>query len=83
MSAWLDRGLIDQHDGNVVFHGINPVAFQTFQTFGILPVLQCFFARWTYENFQKILGNHSLSIVRHPPGESASLKRKLVSPPVR
>jgi len=57
-SGTLDRGFIDQHDGNVVLHGINPVALRTLQAFRILAVVEGLLAGWAHQDFQQILGNH-------------------------
>ena len=48
----LDRGLIDQHDGNVVFHRIDAAALRAFQALGILAVLESLLARWANQDFQ-------------------------------
>ena len=55
----LDRGLINQHDGDVVLYRINPVTLGALETFRVLAVVQRLFARRTYQNFQQILGNHA------------------------
>ena len=57
-----DRRLIDQHDGYVVLHRIDPVTFRTLQAFGALPVFEHLLARWTDQNFQKIFGNHDFGL---------------------
>ena len=60
----LDRGLIDQHDGDVVLHRINPVTLCTFESFGILAVLERLLASRTNQHFQEVFGNHDWAIVR-------------------
>ena len=48
----LDLSLIDQHDGDVVLHRIDPAALLTLQTFRILAVLQRLYACRTNQVFQ-------------------------------
>jgi hypothetical protein len=64
----LDRRLIDQHDGNVVFDGIDPVTLGTLQTLRVLTVFERLFAGRTNQNFQKVFGNHNWGIVRQEFG---------------
>lgn len=47
----LDRGLIDQHDRDVVLYRVNPVALRTFQAFRILAVLERLLTGWTNQHF--------------------------------
>ncbi len=56
----LDRRLIDQHDGDVVFHRVDPVALRTLQSLRILAVFERLLARRTNQDFQKVFGNHDL-----------------------
>ena len=60
----LDRRLINQHDGDVVFYRIDPVALGTFQAFRVLAVFKRLLASRTNEHFQKVFGNHDVCIVR-------------------
>src|ERR1700686_1669949 len=48
----LDRGLIDQHDGDVVLDRIDPVTLLALQGLRALTVFECLFARRTNQNFQ-------------------------------
>lgn len=47
-----ERGLIHQHDGDVVFHRIHPVTLGALQTLGIWPILQRLLARRTDQHLQ-------------------------------
>lgn len=60
----LDRGLIDQHDGDIVLHRIDPVALRTFQAFRVLAVIERLLAGWTNQHFQEVFGNHDFGILR-------------------
>ena len=60
----LDRGLVDQHDGDVVFDRIDAVTLGTLQAFGVLAILERLLAGRTNQNFQQIFGDHDLCIVR-------------------
>ena len=60
----LDRGLIDQHDGDIVLHRVDPVALRTSQAFRVLAVLERLLAGWTNQRFQEVFGNHDSGIVR-------------------
>jgi hypothetical protein len=57
------RGLVDEHDGNVVFDWVNAVAICTFQGFRILAVFERFLAGRTNQNFQQFFAKHG-EIVR-------------------
>jgi hypothetical protein len=59
----LDGCLIDQHDGNVIFHCINPVALVALQALWILAVFQRLLACGANQNFKQVLGKH-FEIVR-------------------
>ena len=48
----LDRGLIDQHDGDVVLDRIDPVTLFALQTLRVLAVLEPLLAGRTNQNFQ-------------------------------
>jgi len=48
----LDRGLVDQHDRNIIFYRVHPVTFYALQAFRILPVLEGLLARWANQNFK-------------------------------
>jgi hypothetical protein len=60
----LNRGLIDQHDGNVVFHRIDAVALLALQALRVLPVFERLLTGWTNQNFQELFGKHNFDIVR-------------------
>jgi len=66
----LDRSLIDEHDGDVVLHRINPVALRAFEAFRVLAVLKWPLAGWTNQHFQEVLGNHVSGIVRQALGRN-------------
>jgi hypothetical protein len=57
-SGAFDRGLVHQHDGDVVFYRIHPVALRTLQALRAVAVLEGLLARGTDQNFQQLLGNH-------------------------
>jgi len=54
----LDRGLVDQHDWNVVFDGVHAMALRALQAFGILAIFERLFIGWANQHFQKIFGDH-------------------------
>ena len=64
----LDRGFIDQHDGNIVFHRIDAVALGALQTLRTLAVHERLLAGWANQNVEKIFGNHNGRVVRHQSG---------------
>jgi hypothetical protein len=53
-----DRRLIHQHDRDIIFNRVNPVALRTLQTFRILAVFERPLARRTHQNFEQFFGNH-------------------------
>jgi methylenetetrahydrofolate dehydrogenase (NADP+) / methenyltetrahydrofolate cyclohydrolase len=55
----LDCRLIDQHDGNIVLHPVDPVALGTLQVLGILAVLQRLFARGTDQDVEQFFRDHA------------------------
>jgi hypothetical protein len=55
----LDRGFVDEHDGNVVLHWIHAVAVGALQAFRILAVFQCLLAGGANEDFKEIFGKHT------------------------
>jgi hypothetical protein len=61
-----DRGFVDEHDRDVVFHRIDAVAVGALEAFGILAVLQRLLAGWANEDFEEIFGEHDGNIVRQP-----------------
>ncbi len=60
----LDRGLIDQHDRDIVLDRIDAVALGALQTLGILSVLERLLAGRADQDFEQFFGNHDLRIVR-------------------
>ena len=48
-----DRGLVDQHDGNVIFDRIHTVARLAFQSRAVLHRRDRRFAVWTRENLEQ------------------------------
>jgi hypothetical protein len=50
----VNRSLIDEHDGDVIFDGINAVAFHAFQALFIRGELHVCFAYGAGENFEKL-----------------------------
>src|ERR1700676_1110313 len=60
-----DGRLIDQHDGNVVLHGVDALALLALQALRVWAVLECLLAGGTDQNFQEFFGKHNQGIVRH------------------
>jgi len=58
----LDRSLIDQHDGDIVLHGVDPVALRALEAFRALSVLEWPLAGWTNQHFQEFFGNHDSAL---------------------
>jgi hypothetical protein len=58
-ASGFDRRLIDQHDGDFVFHWVNAVAGATLQTLGVLTVVHRLLARGTDERFEKVFVEHA------------------------
>ena len=63
LAGWLeglrfDGRLVDQHDRNVIFDGIDAVALCAFQALGIGAVLEGLDAGRTDQDFEEIFGNH-------------------------
>jgi hypothetical protein len=57
-SRGFDGGLVNEHDGNVVFDRVYAVALRTLQAFGVLAVLERLLTGGTDQNVQQIFGNH-------------------------
>lgn len=55
----LDRGLIDQHDGDVVLYRIDAVALLALQAFRVGTILEFLLAGGTDQNFQEFFGKHN------------------------
>ena len=53
-----DRGLIDQHDRDIFFYGVDAVAPMALQAFGILPVLERLLVFRAHQDFQKFFIDH-------------------------
>lgn len=53
-----ERCLIHQHDGNVVFHRIDPMALSALQALGILPIFERLFAGGADKNLKQIFSDH-------------------------
>jgi hypothetical protein len=63
-----DGCLVDQHDGNIVLHRVDPVALTALQAFRALPILEGLLAGGTNQNIEQIFGNHDKGIVRQGSG---------------
>lgn len=50
----LDRGLVDEHDGDVVFYPIHAMAVGALQSFRILTIFERMFALRTNEHIEKV-----------------------------
>jgi hypothetical protein len=61
-SLRLDGCLVDQHDGDVVLHGIDAVALGALQTLRILPIFESLLAGGTDQNLQQIFGEHDWTL---------------------
>src|SRR5262249_35703944 len=59
----LYRCFVYQKDGDVVTHGVDPLAAGALQTLRILPHFEGMFACGADQNFEQVLGNHG-SILR-------------------
>src|ERR1022692_1744207 len=57
-SGVLDRCLVHQHNGNVVFHRIHSATLRALQALRAFPVCKGLLARRANQNFQQLLGNH-------------------------
>ena len=77
----LDRGLIHQHDGDIVLYRVDAMALRALQALGILPVLQRLLARRANQNFQQVLSNHDEHCTpkRRPIGNAAMEKSQTAS----
>ena len=53
-----DGGLVDQHDRDVIFDGIDAVTLCAFQTLRVGPVFEGLDAGGTDQDFEEIFGNH-------------------------
>lgn len=84
----LDRGLVDKHDGDVVFYPIHTMAVRTLQGFRILTIFEGLLALRTNQHVEKVFRKHDSSIVRrngrtHPrvrrvhPGKPSSRRRRI------
>src|SRR5580658_9123060 len=62
-----DRGLVDQHDRNVVLHRVDAMALGTLQALRVLAILERLLAGGTNQNFQQIFSNHDANIVLNLP----------------
>jgi hypothetical protein len=62
-----DLGFVYQHDGDVVFYGVDSMTLGAFQALGILAVVEGFLAGWADEDVQQLFRNHG-SIVRENCG---------------
>src|SRR5208282_2907865 len=54
----LERGFIQQHNRDIVLHGIHPPALRALQALRLLPVFQGLLTGRTNQNLQQILGDH-------------------------
>jgi hypothetical protein len=79
----LDGCLVHQHDGNIVFHRIRPVALPALQAFRVFAVLEGLLARGTDQNIQQVFGNHDKGIVRQREWSVVSGRWSVRSPRVR
>jgi hypothetical protein len=59
-----DLRFVHEHDGDVVFHGINAMASSALQTLRILSVFEGLLVVGTDQNFEEIFGDHDASILR-------------------
>jgi hypothetical protein len=48
----LEGGFVHQHDGDVVFDGVDPMALSALQALGSLAVLERLLAGGTYQDFE-------------------------------
>lgn len=63
-SGGFDGGLVDQHDGDVIFDPVDAVAAGALQGFGILAVLESLLAGGADQNIQQIFGDHGENCTR-------------------
>jgi hypothetical protein len=69
----LDGRFIQQHDGDVIFHGIDAAALCALQALRILPVFERLFAGGANQDFEEIFGNHDEHCM---PGATAEIDTK-------
>lgn len=61
-TLWLDGGLVDQHDGDVVFDRVDSMALLALQALGAGAVFEFGFAGRTHEDFEEFPGEHDFAL---------------------
>jgi hypothetical protein len=59
-----DLRLVDQHDGNIVFHRVHAMARCALQALGILAIFKGLLVGGANQHFEKIFGNHAGNYTR-------------------
>jgi hypothetical protein len=81
LELWLDGSFVDQHDRDIVFHGVDAVAMGALQAFRILAVFERLLVGGANEDFQQVFGEHGGIVQRlkpiHHGGTEARRKPRL------
>ncbi len=70
----LNCGFIHQHDGDIVFYGVDAMTLPAFQALGIFAIVERLFAGRANQNFQQVFSDHDKGIVLKIGGLGISLE---------